>query len=123
LTVSLGRSRPPPAALRAFSSAEHICELILVWDKPEPEAVARVTAYTKDTRFPVRLDIVEGRDATLANRYKPHDEVKTTTILQIDDDMLARPQGVIAGLKASLEHPDQLVSWGSCVKIGSFGAK
>ena len=61
--------------------------------------------------------MVEGRDATLSNRFKPHDEVKTTTILQIDDDMLARPQGVIAGLKASLEHPDQLVSWGSCVKI------
>lgn len=111
------------AAIWQFDSIyQHICELILVWDKPEPAAVARVTAYAKDTRFPVRLDIVEGRDATLSNRFKPHDEVKTTTILQIDDDILARPQGVIAGLQASLEHPDQLVSWASCVKIGWGGS-
>lgn len=97
---------------------EHICELILVWDRPDPEAVARVKEQSQGTRFPVRLDIVEGRDATLSNRYKPYDELKTETILQIDDDILARPQGILAGLRYSQENPNQLVSWASCVKVG-----
>jgi len=96
---------------------EYICELILVWDLPDEAAVATLKKELEGIRIPVIFDIVNDRPGTLNNRFAPHDDVKTDAILQIDDDIFIRPQGLVAALAAFKKFPDQMLPFATCVHI------
>ena len=107
-----------PAVLWQFDALhEIICEIILVWDKPDAAAIQQLKNAVGSMRIPVQFDAPLDRAATLNNRFAPFAELRTTAVLQIDDDIFVRPQQVVAALKLFHRQPDQLISLTSCVNI------
>eukprot|EP00040_Diaphanoeca_grandis_P018802 m.98957 g.98957 ORF g.98957 m.98957 type:complete len:401 (-) comp27117_c0_seq1:84-1286(-) len=98
---------------------EYICEIVLVWDLPDQESVSALKKELDGFRIEVRFDIKDDRPGTLNNRFLPHDELRTDAVLQIDDDIFIRPQGLVSALSAFKKYPDQLLSFASCVHIAN----
>jgi len=94
------------SSLSRLYGLPYLNKVVVVWNSPKPPK--------QDLRWPdigVPIDVVQGENNSLNNRFLPLSAIQTEAILSVDDDSHLRHDEIIFGFRVWREHRDRLVGF------------
>ena len=112
VVISTHLDSPRPCFLGQWLPLEDVVEeIIVVWDNPAEGFIDSVKRReASNFTVPVRF-LTDFPNASLNNRYKIHEQIRTDAVFAIDDAIRIRHVGVRAAFVEWKRHPDLMINF------------